>query len=771
MQFQAFSPLTARDNGYKELTGMAQEGKGQEFNEQERRSMEFIENLSKIGWPEKDDDDCVRSQPSTLWTMIKAVNFKKDRSKNIAIVQASFTSKNSSGASYTERSTSMPSMRSGRRAHGVLNQLIRQIQGVKGGVDLEPEEKRLLQGFVENIEKHFGFKFRASELKIHGYTNKQQMDDDIRCWRGKIDAIGVMKNGTVIIVDWIVPRDENHKFWDEATKFSRKLHQTMIYREIIRAQWKDSYKCEKDIPTVGILIVPISTKGSDPRCCLDFEKLRKAGFFDDIDGLTWTAQKPRKTDKVCLELRCDKVKKKLSEAVSQKSPPDIRSEIIKQESTMKAEEVHSCKPKTLVGDCGNKMKSILERPILPYVEEIKQVQKPIAVKQEEQIRQMPDRQHLSGRTPTNSYRTAEMSEIIKQESTVKAERVEVKEEDYSRKHKTPDGDCGKRMKSILQPPIPPYVEEIKEVRNPITVKQEEQRRQMFDWQHVFGWTPADSNRTDKMSEIIKQESTVKAEGEDYLRKHKTLDGDCGNKMKSIFEPRIPLYVEEIKEVRKPIAVKHDEPIRQMPDWQHLFGRTPKDSYRTAEMCDTRNAAVGHVTQMPDLQHYIDIARTPVHRYFTPEEALQAHSSYIQSGISAAQMVYRESAELNAYHFMEKAGCSCHGRKKCAHAQGAGQCDCKAAGKKCGHYCDCDEQICTNREQMNITWHKEEDYSRNYTASDAHCGYHRYMAGCSCHGRKKCAHARGAGQCDCKAAGKKCGYNCNCDERICTNRAW
>ncbi|PFX24675.1 hypothetical protein AWC38_SpisGene10722 [Stylophora pistillata] len=666
---------------------MAQEGKGQEFNEQERRSMEFIENLSKIGWPEKDDDDCVRSQPSTLWTMIKAVNFKKDRSKNIAIVQASFTSKNSSGASYTERSTSMPSMRSGRRAHGVLNQLIRQIQGVKGGVDLEPEEKRLLQGFVENIEKHFGFKFRASELKIHGYTNKQQMDDDIRCWRGKIDAIGVMKNGTVIIVDWIVPRDENHKFWDEATKFSRKLHQTMIYREIIRAQWKDSYKCEKDIPTVGILIVPISTKGSDPRCCLDFEKLRKAGFFDDIDGLTWTAQKPRKTDKVCLELRCDKVKKKLSEAVSQKSPPDIRSE------------------------------------------------------------------------------------IIKQESTVKAERVEVKEEDYSRKHKTPDGDCGKRMKSILQPPIPPYVEEIKEVRNPITVKQEEQRRQMFDWQHVFGWTPADSNRTDKMSEIIKQESTVKAEGEDYLRKHKTLDGDCGNKMKSIFEPRIPLYVEEIKEVRKPIAVKHDEPIRQMPDWQHLFGRTPKDSYRTAEMCDTRNAAVGHVTQMPDLQHYIDIARTPVHRYFTPEEALQAHSSYIQSGISAAQMVYRESAELNAYHFMEKAGCSCHGRKKCAHAQGAGQCDCKAAGKKCGHYCDCDEQICTNREQMNITWHKEEDYSRNYTASDAHCGYHRYMAGCSCHGRKKCAHARGAGQCDCKAAGKKCGYNCNCDERICTNRAW
>lgn len=279
---------------------MAQEGKGQEFNEQERRSMEFIENLSKIGWPEKDDDDCVRSQPSTHWSMIKAVNFKKDRSKNIDIVQASFTSKNLSGASYTERSTSMPSMRSGRRAHGLLNQVIRKIQGEKSGVDLEPEEKQLLQEFVENIEKHFGFKFRASELKIHGYTKQQQMDGDIHCWRGKIDAIGVMKNGTVIIVDWIVPRDENHSIWDRATKFSGKLHQTMIYREIIRAQWKDSYKCEKDIPTVGILIVPISTTGSDPRWCLDFKRLQEAGFFDDIDELTWTAQKPSKTDEVRL---------------------------------------------------------------------------------------------------------------------------------------------------------------------------------------------------------------------------------------------------------------------------------------------------------------------------------------------------------------------------------------------------------------------------------------------------------------------------------------
>ncbi|PFX12200.1 hypothetical protein AWC38_SpisGene23880 [Stylophora pistillata] len=286
----------------------------------------------------------------------------------------------------------MPSMRSGRRAHGLLNQVIRKIQGEKSGVDLEHEEKQLLQEFVENIEKHFGFKFRASELKIHGYTKQQQMDDDIHCWRGKIDAIGVMKNGTVIIVDWIVPRDENHSIWDRATNFSGKLHQTMIYREIIRAQWKDSYKCEKDIPTVGILIVPISTTGSDPRWCLDFKRLQEAGFFDDIDELTWTAQKPSKTD-----------------------------------------------------EAG---------------------------------------------------------------------------EDHSRKDNTPDG---------------------------------------------------------------------------------------------------------------------------------ASGRTPTDSYHTAKMYDTRNAAVGPVTQMPDSQH--DIARTPVHRYYTLEEPLRLHSSYTQPGISAAQMFYRELAELEPYHFM------------------------------------------------------------------------------------------------------------------------
>ncbi|XP_022810579.1 uncharacterized protein LOC111347612 [Stylophora pistillata] len=354
----------------------------------------------------------------------------------------------------------MPSMRSGRRAHGLLNQVIRKIQGEKSGVDLEHEEKQLLQEFVENIEKHFGFKFRASELKIHGYTKQQQMDDDIHCWRGKIDAIGVMKNGTVIIVDWIVPRDENHSIWDRATNFSGKLHQTMIYREIIRAQWKDSYKCEKDIPTVGILIVPISTTGSDPRWCLDFKRLQEAGFFDDIDELTWTAQKPSKTDEVCLELQCDKVKQKLSETVSQKSTP------------------------------------------------------------------------------------------------------------YNR------------------------------------------------------------------SALIKQESAVKAAGEDHSRKDNTPDG--------------------------------------------ASGRTPTDSYHTAKMYDTRNAAVGPVTQMPDSQH--DIARTPVHRYYTLEEPLRLHSSYTQPGISAAQMFYRELAELEPYHFMQKAGCSCYGRKKCAHARGAGQCDCKAAGK-------------------------------------------------------------------------------------------
>lgn len=47
-------------------------------------------------------------------------------------------------------------------------------------------------------------------------------------------------------------------------------------------------------------------------------------------------------------------------------------------------------------------------------------------------------------------------------------------------------------------------------------------------------------------------------------------------------------------------------------------------------------------------------------------------------------------------FKEKIYCSCHGKKKCAHRRGTGQCDCKAAGEKCGDDCSCDEQICKNR---------------------------------------------------------------------------
>ena len=105
-----------------------------------------------------------------------------------------------------------------------------------------------------------------------------------------------MKDGTVIVVDWITFSNNIEKFWDNADSYQVKLYQAMIYRELITTHLRDFFK-GRDVPEVGIMIVPISKENiyvNDPRLCLDFTKLRKAGVFNKIDEYTWTAQKPSK---------------------------------------------------------------------------------------------------------------------------------------------------------------------------------------------------------------------------------------------------------------------------------------------------------------------------------------------------------------------------------------------------------------------------------------------------------------------------------------------
>ena len=104
--------------------------------------------------------------------------------------------------------------------------------------------------------------------------------DKIHHWNGIIDAIGVGEDGRLIVVDWIRCNDLRN-FWKSATEFSKKLHQTMIYQAKPTAHLEYFFE-RGNFPEVGIIIVPISSKGnkeSDPRLCRDFAKLRNAGFF------------------------------------------------------------------------------------------------------------------------------------------------------------------------------------------------------------------------------------------------------------------------------------------------------------------------------------------------------------------------------------------------------------------------------------------------------------------------------------------------------------
>ena len=48
--------------------------------------------------------------------------------------------------------------------------------------------------------------------------------------------------------------------------------------------------------------------------------------------------------------------------------------------------------------------------------------------------------------------------------------------------------------------------------------------------------------------------------------------------------------------------------------------------------------------------FCDALPSPPDYYRTPEKVIPLHSSFLQPGISA-QMVYRESPELKAFHFV------------------------------------------------------------------------------------------------------------------------
>lgn len=258
---------------------------GQQLSEQERLSTQFVDRLSKR--------DCEIKQPSRDWNDVKAVDFREDKEK-IEYVRSMFTSvdpalRDTLEATQLKCLNAMSIAEAGKKIHGQLSRCIKKRLEKDTKPDSKPDdEEEQVKKFVTTIEESFNFKFKASELLIQGYASREHLEKT-HFWNGRCDAIGVKKDGTVIVVDWTCCEKVDN-FWNTA-KFSQKLYQAMVYRWIIKALWE--YYNENDDLEVDILIVPIPpNNGSDPRICIDLKckELEENGFFQKF---TWTAQEPR----------------------------------------------------------------------------------------------------------------------------------------------------------------------------------------------------------------------------------------------------------------------------------------------------------------------------------------------------------------------------------------------------------------------------------------------------------------------------------------------
>ena len=201
----------------------------------------------------------------------------------------------------------------GKELHRKLHDYI-QKRLEEADPSLEPDEREVKE-FIDELEERFKLRIIASELEIIRYA-RHQKSDEIHRWHGKIDAIGVTKDCTVVVIDWKLCMNDLRRFWKLTREFSPKLHQTMIYQEKLAAHLKHFFEEKKfpKVPKVGIMIVPISSKSikdSDPRLCTNFENLREAGFFEKIGHYNWTTQNPSKEDnsRRC-EQKTDKVRLK-----------------------------------------------------------------------------------------------------------------------------------------------------------------------------------------------------------------------------------------------------------------------------------------------------------------------------------------------------------------------------------------------------------------------------------------------------------------------------
>lgn len=176
--------------------------------------------------------------------------------------------------------------------HASLNKVLRKRKNAENGYTAK--EQQLLE-FVEDIEEKFQLKIVLSEIHIGGFSTELKGQKRRYYWSGKIDAIGLMngndKDGCgVVVLDWITCSHAG-TFWKFATEYNVKLHQCLIYRRLLAVHMREYFK-DPNIPQPGIMIVALNRESinvNNPRLCMDFTEMEKAGFFEEFDQFKWDA--------------------------------------------------------------------------------------------------------------------------------------------------------------------------------------------------------------------------------------------------------------------------------------------------------------------------------------------------------------------------------------------------------------------------------------------------------------------------------------------------
>lgn len=192
-----------------------------------------------------------------------------------------------------DRKSRSEKMVKGTEIHDLIKSL---FEKKRLGEEIKDDLKQV-EKFLKDIEQKFEcniIEIHAAEVPIHGFAENNQQH---HLWKGKMDCVGLSKNGTVLIIDWKAISDSPEAFWDLSKNYGGKLHQCLIYRQLMMAHLENHCK-DKQIkpPRVGIMIVPIygdNITVNSPRLFVDFKELDEVRFFKKIREFDWKVSLPQ----------------------------------------------------------------------------------------------------------------------------------------------------------------------------------------------------------------------------------------------------------------------------------------------------------------------------------------------------------------------------------------------------------------------------------------------------------------------------------------------